>query len=157
MVSAQTRRVVITGIGVVSPVGNNVETFWENIVGGVSGVERSPILMRSDSPWKIAGEVKDFHPETWINRKDVRRMDRFAQLAVAAGHEAVKDAGLKIDASNQDNIGVFVGSGIGGLGTLFEQAKILVEKGPDRVSPFLAPMPRSLYTSYSLAPNNRPA
>ena len=76
----------------------------------------------------------------YINRKDARRMDRFAQLAVAAGYQAVEDSGLKIDTGNQDDIGVYVGSGIGGLGTLFEQSKVLIEKGPDRVSPFLAPM-----------------
>jgi len=89
---------------------------------------------------KIAGEVKGFDPTLYINKKDVRRMDRFAQLGVAAGLQAVKNANLTIDDSNKDDIGVFIGSGIGGLTTLFEQAKILVEKGPDRVSPFLAPM-----------------
>ena len=89
---------------------------------------------------KIAGEVKGFDPNNYINRKDIRRMDRFAQLAVAAGFQAVKDANLKIDESNKDDIGVFIGSGIGGLTTLFDQARVLVEKGPDRVSPFLAPM-----------------
>jgi len=89
---------------------------------------------------KFAGEVKGFEPTDYIDRKNVRRMDRFAQLAVAAGYQAVKHANLQIDDNNQDEIGVFVGSGIGGLTTLFEQAKVLVEKGPDRVSPFLAPM-----------------
>ena len=89
---------------------------------------------------KFAGEVKSFEPEDYINRKDVRRMDRFAQLAVAAGYQAVQQSGLNIDDSNQDDIGVFIGSGIGGLTTLFEQAQVLLERGPDRVSPFLAPM-----------------
>jgi 3-oxoacyl-[acyl-carrier-protein] synthase II len=89
---------------------------------------------------KFAGEVKGFEPTDYINRKDVRRMDRFAQLAVASGLQAVKQSGLQIDASNQDDIGVFIGSGIGGLTTLFEQVQVLLEKGPDRVSPFLAPM-----------------
>lgn len=89
---------------------------------------------------KFAGEVKGFEPADYINRKDARRMDRFAQLAVAAGIQSVKQSGLQIDASNQYDIGVIIGSGIGGLTTLFEQAQVLLEKGPDRVSPFLAPM-----------------
>jgi len=89
---------------------------------------------------KIAGEVKGFEPTNYMSRKDAHRMDRFAQLAVAASPEAVKQAGLEIDSSNQDNIGVIIGSGIGGLTTLFEQSKVLLEKGPSRVSPFLAPM-----------------
>ena len=115
MVSAQTRRVVITGIGIISPVGNNVETFWENIVGGVSGVEQSPILANSDSPWKIAGEVKDFRPETWISHKDTRRMDRFAQLALAASFLALEDAGLKLDKEDCNRIGVTMGTAYAGL------------------------------------------
>ncbi len=89
---------------------------------------------------KFAGEVKGFEPTNYMSRKDAHRMDRFAQLAVAASPEAVKQAGLEIDNRNQDNIGVIVGSGIGGLTTLFEQSKVLLEKGPNRVSPFLAPM-----------------
>jgi 3-oxoacyl-[acyl-carrier-protein] synthase II len=113
---------------------------WDNLIAGKSGIDYITLFDATPHETKIAGEVKGFDPEKYINRKDVRRMDRFAQLAVAAGHEAVKNANLKIDSTNQDDIGVFVGSGIGGLGTLFEQAKVLVEKGPDRVSPFLAPM-----------------
>jgi 3-oxoacyl-[acyl-carrier-protein] synthase II len=123
-----------------TPLGMDMATTWDNLVAGKSGIDYITLFDASPHATKIAGEVKGFEPEKYINRKDIRRMDRFAQLAVAAGHEAVKNADLKIDSSNQDDIGVFVGSGIGGLGTLFEQAKILVEKGPDRVSPFLAPM-----------------
>jgi 3-oxoacyl-[acyl-carrier-protein] synthase II len=113
---------------------------WDNLIAGRSGIDYITLFDATPHETKIAGEVKGFEPEKYINRKDIRRMDRFAQLAVAAGFEAVKNADLKIDSSNQDDIGVFVGSGIGGLGTLFEQARVLVEKGPDRVSPFLAPM-----------------
>jgi 3-oxoacyl-[acyl-carrier-protein] synthase II len=123
-----------------TPLGMDMATTWDNLIAGKSGIDYITLFDATPHATKIAGEVKGFEPEKYINRKDVRRMDRFAQLAVAAGHEAVKNASLKIDSSNQDDIGVFVGSGIGGLGTLFEQAKILVEKGPDRVSPFLAPM-----------------
>jgi 3-oxoacyl-[acyl-carrier-protein] synthase II len=115
-------------------------TTWENLVAGKSGIGYITLFDASNMEVKIAGEVKGFDPNNYINRKDARRMDRFAQLAVAAGYQAVKNADLKIDSTNQDDIGVFIGSGIGGLTTLFEQAKVLVEKGPDRVSPFLAPM-----------------
>jgi len=115
-------------------------TTWENLIAGKSGIDYITLCDPEPLEVKFAGEVKGFEPTDYINRKDARRMDRFAQLAVAAGYQAVQHSGLKIDDSNQDDIGVFVGSGIGGLTTLFEQARILVEKGPDRVSPFLAPM-----------------
>jgi 3-oxoacyl-[acyl-carrier-protein] synthase II len=115
-------------------------TTWENLIAGKSGIDYITLFDASKLDVKFAGEVKGFDPFNYINRKDVRRMDRFAQLAVAAGYQAVKNANLKIDRSNEDDIGVFIGSGIGGLTTLFEQASVLVEKGPDRVSPFLAPM-----------------
>jgi 3-oxoacyl-[acyl-carrier-protein] synthase II len=115
-------------------------TTWRNLIAGKSGIDYITLFDATPHETKIAGEVKGFDPSNYINRKEVRRMDRFAQLAVAAGYQAVQQSGLKIDSSNQDDIGVFIGSGIGGLTTLFEQAKVLVEKGPDRVSPFLAPM-----------------
>jgi 3-oxoacyl-[acyl-carrier-protein] synthase II len=115
-------------------------TTWENLVAGKSGIDYITLFDAERMTTKFAGEVKDFEPTDYINRKDTRRMDRFAQLAVAAGYQAVEKSGLKIDAGNQDDIGVYIGSGIGGLGTLFEQSKVLIEKGPDRVSPFLAPM-----------------
>ena len=113
---------------------------WGNLIAGKSGIDYITLFDAEPMATRFAGEVKGFEPTDYINRKDARRMDRFAQLAVVAGYGAVEDAGLKIDESNQDDIGVYVGSGIGGLGTLFEQSKILIEKGPDRVSPFLAPM-----------------
>jgi 3-oxoacyl-[acyl-carrier-protein] synthase II len=131
---------VITGIGAFTPLGKDMATTWENLVAGESGIDYITLFDAEQMATKFAGEVKDFEPTDYINRKDARRMDRFAQLAVAAGCQAVEKSGLKIDASNQDDIGVYVGSGIGGLGTLFEQSKVLIEKGPDRVSPFLAPM-----------------
>jgi 3-oxoacyl-[acyl-carrier-protein] synthase II len=115
-------------------------TTWQALIAGKSGIDYITLFDTSNMEVKFAGEVKGFNPENYINRKDVRRMDRFAQLAVAAGFQAVKDANLKIDPTNENDIGVFIGSGIGGLTTLFEQAKVLVEKGADRVSPFLAPM-----------------
>jgi 3-oxoacyl-[acyl-carrier-protein] synthase II len=131
---------VVTGIGALTPLGLDMATTWDNLIAGKSGIDYITLFDASNMEVKFAGEVKGFEPTDYIDRKNVRRMDRFAQLAVAAGYQAVKDADLKIDDSNQDDIGVFIGSGIGGLTTLFEQAKVLVEKGPDRVSPFLAPM-----------------
>jgi 3-oxoacyl-[acyl-carrier-protein] synthase II len=131
---------VVTGIGALTPLGLDMATTWDNLIAGKSGIDYITLFDASNMEVKFAGEVKGFEPTDYIDRKSVRRMDRFAQLAVAAGYQAVKDADLKIDNSNQDDIGVFIGSGIGGLTTLFEQARVLVEKGPDRVSPFLAPM-----------------
>ncbi len=118
----------------------DMATTWDNLVAGKSGIDYITLFDASNMAVRFAGEVKGFEPTDYIDRKNARRMDRFAQLAVAAGIQAVKEADLQIDTSNQDEIGVFIGSGIGGLTTLFEQAKVLVEKGPDRVSPFLAPM-----------------
>jgi 3-oxoacyl-[acyl-carrier-protein] synthase II len=115
-------------------------TTWEGLITGKSGIDYITLFDATNMEVKFAGEVKGFNPEDYINRKDARRMDRFAQMAVAAGFQAVKDANLTIDATNENDIGVFIGSGIGGLTTLFEQARVLVEKGPDRVTPFLAPM-----------------
>jgi 3-oxoacyl-[acyl-carrier-protein] synthase II len=131
---------VVTGIGALTPLGLDMATTWDSLIAGKSGIDYITLFDASDMEVKFAGEVKGFEPTDYIDRKNARRMDRFAQLAVAAGMQAVKEADLKIDDTNQDDIGVFIGSGIGGLTTLFEQAKVLVEKGPDRVSPFLAPM-----------------
>ncbi|MFA5309318.1 MAG: beta-ketoacyl-ACP synthase II [Dehalococcoidales bacterium] len=131
---------MVTGIGAFTPLGLDMPATWQSLIAGKSGIADITLFDASGMEVKFAGEVKGFDPVTYINRKDARRMDRFAQLAVAAGYQAVKDANLTITDSNREDIGVFIGSGIGGLTTLFEQARILVEKGPDRVSPFLAPM-----------------
>jgi len=139
-INGQLNRVVVTGIGALTPLGLDMAATWDNLVAGKSGVDLITLFDASKMQVRIAGEVKGFDPVNYIDRKSARRMDRFAQFAVAAGYQAVENAGLKIDKSNEDDIGVFIGSGIGGLTTLFEQAKVLVEKGPERVSPFLAPM-----------------
>jgi 3-oxoacyl-[acyl-carrier-protein] synthase II len=139
-INTQLNRVVVTGIGAFTPLGQDMPSTWEKLIAGKSGIAPITIFDASNMEVKFAGEVKNFNPELYINKKDIRRMDRFAQLGVAAGLQAVKNANLTIDEANKDDIGVFIGSGIGGLTTLFEQAKVLVEKGPDRVSPFLAPM-----------------
>ncbi|MFC1970810.1 beta-ketoacyl-ACP synthase II [Chloroflexota bacterium] len=136
----QDNRVVVTGIGALTPLGLDMDTTWNNLIAGKSGVDYITLCDLEPLETKFAGEVKGFEPTDYINRKDARRMDRFAQLAVAAGFQAVKQSGLQIDASNQYQTGVIIGSGIGGLTTLFEQVQVLLEKGPDRVSPFLAPM-----------------
>jgi 3-oxoacyl-[acyl-carrier-protein] synthase II len=139
-INGKLNRVVVTGIGALTPLGLDMPSTWDNLVVGKSGISLITLFDASKMEVRIAGEVKGFDPVQYIDRKTARRMDRFAQLAVAAGYQAVENAALKIDKSNEDDIGVFIGSGIGGLTTLFEQAKVLVEKGPDRVSPFLAPM-----------------
>ena len=111
-INSQYHRVVVTGIGAITPLGLDMATNWENLIAGKSGVGYITLFDASKMEVKIAGEVKGFDPNNYINRKDIRRMDRFAQLAVAAGFQAVKDANLKIDDSNKDDIGVFIGSGI---------------------------------------------
>jgi 3-oxoacyl-[acyl-carrier-protein] synthase II len=133
-------RVVITGMGILSPLGLDTIATWEGLIAGKSGIDYITLFDAENMETKFAGEVKGFEPTDYIDRKDARRMDRFAQLAVAASREAVAQSGLEIDHRNHDDIGVIIGSGIGGLTTLFEQTKVLLEKGPERVSPFLAPM-----------------
>jgi 3-oxoacyl-[acyl-carrier-protein] synthase II len=127
-------------MGMLNPLGLDVATTWENLIAGKSGIDYITLCDPEPLETKFAGEVKGFEPTDYMSRKDAHRMDRFAQLAVAASYQAVKDAGLEINHNNHDNIGVIIGSGIGGLTTLFEQTKVLLEKGPQRVSPFLAPM-----------------
>ena len=138
--SSENTKVVVTGMGVLCPLGLDATTTWEGLIAGKSGIDYITLFDSEAFETKFAGEVKGFEPTDYISRKDARRMDRFAQLAVAASLQAMEQAGIKINSSNQDKIGVLVGSGIGGLTTLFEQSGVLIEKGPDRVSPFLAPM-----------------
>ncbi len=134
------KRVVITGMGCISPLGNDAPSLWRNIQDGKSGV--GPITHYDTAPHrvKIAAEVKGFDAVAAFGAREARRMDRFSQFAVAAAQQAVQDAGLVIDDGNRDRIGVLLGSGIGGIGTLFEQMQVFLQRGPDRVSPFLVPM-----------------
>ncbi|TET68104.1 MAG: beta-ketoacyl-[acyl-carrier-protein] synthase II [Dehalococcoidia bacterium] len=127
-------------MGILSPLGLDTATTWEGLIAGKSGIDYITLFDAEPMETKFAGEVKGFEPTDYVDRKDARRMDRFAQLAVAACREAVAQSRLEINHRNDDDIGVIIGSGIGGLTTLFEQIKVLLEKGPDRVSPFLAPM-----------------
>ena len=134
------RRVVITGLGVVSPVGNDVETFWENIKNGKSGVGKITKFDATDFPVQIAAEVKGFDPLKYFDKREARRLDPFIQFAVAAAQEAVKNAGLEEGSVDKERVGVLIGSGIGGIHTIEEQHEILLKKGPRRVSPYCVPM-----------------
>lgn len=134
------RRVVVTGLGAVTPLGNDVETTWKNIVAGQSGIGPLTRLNPDDFPAKVAAEVKDFQVENYIDKKEARKMDRFTQYAVAASLMAVKDANLEITEEIAPRVGVWIGSGIGGMETFEEQMKIFLEKGYRRVSPFFVPM-----------------
>jgi 3-oxoacyl-[acyl-carrier-protein] synthase II len=140
MLPESKQRVVITGLGVLSPVGIGKEAYWKALLRGQSGIDR---LTRFDSSLydsKIAGEVKDFVPEQFLDRKEIRRTDRFAQFGVAAAKLAVGDAALELGEEDPENIGVVIGSGIGGIETLCEQHSVLLNKGPNRISPFFIPM-----------------
>jgi len=135
------RRVVITGMGAITPVGNDVETFWANLKNGVSGIRRIEAFDTSAYDCQIAGEVRDFDPKAFFkNPKDVRRTDRFAQLSLAAANMALKDSGIDLERTQRDRCGVIVSSGIGGLSTLEDQHTVLLTKGPARNSPFTIPM-----------------
>ena len=133
-------RVVITGIGILSPLGLDTATTWEGIIAGRSGIDYITLFDTKNIETKFGGEVKGFKATDYMSHKEARHTDRFAQLAVAASRQAAEQSGIQINAEGQNNIGVIIGSGIGGLTTLYEQMKVLQEKGPDRVSPFLVPM-----------------
>ncbi len=134
------RRVVITGLGAVTPIGTGKEKFWEGLISGKNGIGPVTHFDAAAHDCKIAAEVKDFNPEEHINKKDARRMDRFTQFAVAASILAHKDSGLDLEKEDRTRIGVLIGSGIGGIGTLEEACRTLIDKGPSRLSPFTVPM-----------------
>lgn len=136
----QKRRVVITGMGTLTPIGNELDTFWENVKAGKSGIGPITLFDASDLTSQIAAEVKGFEPADYMDRKEARRMDRFAQMAVAAASMAIEDAALNLDQIDRDRAGVIIGSGIGGIQTLEDQATVLVKRGASRVSPFFVPM-----------------
>lgn len=134
-------RVVVTGMGVVTSLGKDLDTFWNNLLEGKSGVSLVEAFDVSDYPTKIAASVKDFNPEDYIERKEARKMDRFVQFAAAAAKNAIEDSALNIaEQADPERVGVMIGSGIGGLGTFEDQHSALLEKGPKRVSPFFIPM-----------------
>ena len=134
------KRVVVTGLGCVSPVGNNVQDTWQALLAGKSGAAPITAFDASAHKTRFAAEVKGFDPVTLFGSKDARKMDRFTQLATAASLEAIGQANLIINESNRDRVGILIGTGIGGIGTLVEQYEVLRARGPERVSPFLIPM-----------------
>lgn len=133
-------RVVITGMSAITPLGTGLEKFWQGLIEGKSGIGPITRFDSSDFPTKIAGEVKDFDPSVYMDRKEAKRMDRFTQYAVAGAKMALEDAGIDEEKLEKDRVGVVLGSGIGGMETLEDTARILHEKGPGRVSPFFVPM-----------------
>ena len=135
------RRVVITGIGVVSPVGNNLASFWDSLKAGRSGIGRIGAFDTEKFDCKIAGEVRDYDPTPYYKTpKDVRRTDRYTQLAVGAAKMSLDDSGLDLESIDRDRAGVMIGSGVGGLATMETQVGQMMNKGPDRTSPFMIPM-----------------
>ena len=141
MADSTLKRVVITGLGVITPLGQGIGAFWENLLAGQCGIGPVTAYDTEGYACAIAGEVKDFDPTpAFPSPKEVRRTDRFTQFAMVAGWEAINDSGLDLDAADRDRIGAFIGSGIGGLGTMEKQHKTLLDRGPGRVSPFFIPM-----------------
>lgn len=134
------RRVVVTGMGCICPVGNSVGETWDALLEGRSGAGPITLFDASRHKTRFAAEVKGFDAISLFGNREARKMDRFTQFAAAATMEALEQSGLKIDESNRDRVGVLIGTGIGGIGTIMEQAEILRDRGPDRISPFLVPM-----------------
>ena len=135
-----TRRVVVTGLGLLTPLGTGVEKTWKALCAGQSGIGRITKFDPAAYACQIAGEVRDFDPAAYIEKKDIKKMDRFIHFAVAASQMAVDDAGLKVTEENAERVGVYIGAGIGGLPAIEHYHSVLLQKGPDRVSPFFIPM-----------------
>jgi len=141
MPDSSRKRVVVTGIGVVSPLGQGIEPFWQNLLAGQCGLDSIRAFDTDGFPCTIAGEVKEFDPApAFPSPKEVRRTDRFTQFGIHAGWQALKDSGLDLEQANRDRVGAMIGSGIGGLATLESQHKTLLDRGPGRMSPFFIPM-----------------
>ncbi len=134
------KRVVITGLGAITPIGNTKAEYWDGLVSGRNGIGAITHFDAAKHDCQIAGEVKNFDPHMYLEKKEAKRMDRFSQLAVCASKQAIADAGLTIDATNAERVGVTIGTGIGGLKILEEQQEIYLTKGPSRCSPFMIPM-----------------
>jgi len=135
------RRVVVTGLGVVTPLGHQLDVFWKHLLAGECGIDRITLFDASAFDTQIAGQVKDFDPApAFPSPKEIRRTDRYSQFGIHAAWQALKDCGAELDQLNRDEIGVIIGSGIGGLETTSTQLKILLERGPGRISPFMIPM-----------------
>jgi 3-oxoacyl-[acyl-carrier-protein] synthase II len=134
------QRVVVTGLGAITPIGNDVSSYWEGLSTARNGVAGITLFDASRHACRFAAEVKDFDPSGWLEPKESKRWDRFCQFGVIAAKQAVAHAGLTIDESNQHRVGTAIGSGVGGLLMMETQAHVLKDRGPDRVSPFCVPM-----------------
>jgi 3-oxoacyl-[acyl-carrier-protein] synthase II len=140
MANLELKRVVVTGLGAITPLGNNLSQYWQGLLSGRNGIGLITHFDASRHDCRIAGEVKDFDPYDYLDRKEAKRMDRFSQFAVAASKQALADAKLTIDDLNADKVGVIIGTGVGGLKILEDQHEVLLTRGPSRVSPFVIPM-----------------
>ena len=145
------RRVVITGLGAITPIGNNVDSFWEGVKLGKNGIDEISLFNAENLKVKMAAEVKDFDPNNFIDKKEAKRMDRYTQFAIIAAEESIKDSNLDFNTLNRERVGVMFGSGIGGLCTIESQIRTLVAKGPNRVSPLTIPMAISNIASGTIA------
>lgn len=140
MTNLQLQRVVVTGMGAITPIGNTLNDYWEGLTTGRNGIDKTTHFDVSDFACRFSGQVKDFDPCEYIDRKDAKRMDRFAQLGVCASQQALTHSGLTINDQNAEHIGVLLGTGIGGIGFLEEQIGVIASRGPSRCSPFTIPM-----------------
>ena len=140
MTSTEEKRVVITGMGAITPIGNNLEAYWQGLLAGKSGIGPITLFDASKHKCRIAGEVKGFDPLEYLDSKDAKRTDRFAQFAIAASKQALADAKLTITDLNAEQVGVMIGTGVGGLKVMEEQQSVYLNKGPNRCSPFMVPM-----------------
>lgn len=140
MTNRQNKRVVITGLGAITPIGNNVTEYWQGLLQGSNGVGAITLFDASKHACQIAAEVKNFDPHQYLDKKDAKRMDRFAQFGVCASKQAIADANFVIDELNADRVGVLIGTGVGGLKVMEDQNENLLTKGPRKVSPFTIPM-----------------
>jgi len=135
------KRVVVTGLGAITPVGNNVSDFWNALKSAFCGIDRITSFDPTGFDSQIAGEVKNFDPLAWgLTKKEINRMEKFVQFAVCASKEAINDCGMILEKENRERIGVLIGSGIGSLRIIEEQHKILLEQGPKKITPFLIPL-----------------
>jgi 3-oxoacyl-[acyl-carrier-protein] synthase II len=140
MTSSELKRVVVTGLGAITPIGNTLAEYWEGLISGRNGIAEITLFDASKHDCRIAGEVKNFDPHLYLDRKEAKRMDRFSQLGVSASQQALSDAGFVINDLNAEQVGVIIGTGIGGLKVMEEQQEIYLNKGPSRCSPFMVPM-----------------
>ncbi len=145
------RRVVITGLGAITPIGNSIESFWNSVKEGKNGIDKITFFNTEDFKVKVAAEVKDFNAEDYLGKKDAKRLDRYTQLALVASKECIKDSEIDLDNVDKERFGVIFGSGIGGLSTIENQIKTLVAKGPNRVSPLTIPASISNIAAGSIA------